>query len=484
MFRASPWITYDPPSDSQPSQPMVDNDTEMDAPQISTLHDDGESPPTHASPARTGKFRVKLLVNEAKVGTKFITFNGETGEEAGVAGEAEDEDGPDEDEEDELIDDEEDASTPAPSSSGAGAAGAGASSATKSGTKRPLTKTKSSQARRKARLGGASAAPPASLPAAASLEAQGNLANDGPDAKASAESQVTLPQATTLAPSPGAKNKAVPKGTTAAQRAPRKSASKPKTTTAVVPPTSDAAADVSEGDDFLLLIQVRELSLNAQCPFPCIMTGHAGTVPSSPAHVDARTPEPEPEQEAEQEAMPAGDTAMAVFAVPALEPTTLEDIEGVPHPRYPLPTKPFQVQPAPKISTGYAPIVPLDRTKSKPRHWRMAHREIRGISGGRWFARAWVGDKDSELAVATEAALSLPKLPALSISTPPSVTRTPGKRKPKADAISTAASSRSASAAPEGVAPPAPLQRSATKKSALSTAVVASDVDMDIDLVS
>jgi len=218
--------------------------------------------------------------------------------------------------------------------------------------------------------------------------------------------------------------------------------------------------------------------------FHSSMTGHAGTVPSSPAPADTRTPEPEPEPE--PELAPIQDTTTSVFAVPAPEPTTLEDIEGVPHPRYSLPTKPFQVQPAPKITTGYAPVIPLDRTKVKPRHWRMAHREVRGIAGGRWFARAWVGEKDSELAVASEAALSLPKLPALSISAPPAGSRTPGKRKQKekADAMSTAASSRSASAAPEGVAPLAPLQRSATKKSALSTAVAASEVDMDIDLVS
>jgi Wiskott-Aldrich syndrome protein len=131
-------------------------------------------------------------------------------------------------------------------------------------------------------------------------------------------------------------------------------------------------------------------------------------------------------------------------------------------------------------------MTPLDRTKSKARHWRPAHREIRGIAGGRWFARAWVGEKDSELAIAAEAALSLPKLPvSLSIGASASGARTPGKRKPKAtDANSTAASSRSASAAPEGTAPAPPLQRSTAKKSALSMAVAASEVEMDIDLVS
>jgi hypothetical protein len=214
MFRASPWITYDPPasaSDTQPSQPM-DNDIEMDAPQISTLHDDGESPPSNASPARTGKFRVKLLVNEAKMGTKFITFNGETGEEAGVAEEAE-EDEPDDDEEDELIDDEADAG------------GAGASSA-KSGTKR-AAKIKSSQARRRARLSAPNAGP-TSLPAPASSETQSSPAKDVQDAPPSVEPPSTAPQATTTpaVSAPVPKKKVVPKGTTPAQRAPRKSASK------------------------------------------------------------------------------------------------------------------------------------------------------------------------------------------------------------------------------------------------------------------
>ena len=222
MFRASPWITYDPPaSDSQPSQPM-DNNTEMDAPQISTLHDDGESPPSNASPARTGKFRVKLLVNEAKMGTKFITFNGETGEEARVAEEAEG-DEPDDDEEDELMEDEAaDGSTGTPagaSSSG----GAGASST----TKKRSTKTKSSQARRKARLNAPATTPTPLLTPAAS-ETQGDPAKDVQDAPPSVEpSSTAAPEATPPpASAPASKKKVVPKGTTAAQRAPRKSAPK------------------------------------------------------------------------------------------------------------------------------------------------------------------------------------------------------------------------------------------------------------------
>ena len=213
MFRASPWITYDPPaSDSQPSQPM-DNDAEMDAPQISTLPDDGEGP---ASPARTSKFRVKLLVKDANMRTKFINCNGgETGEEAGVAEEAE-EDEPEDDEEDELIEDEVGASTP------------GASSV-KSGTKRPSSKLKSSQARRKARLNAPNTAPPTSLPASAPSESQGSPAKDIQESQDAPLPSVeppppTSPQATPAVSAPASKKKVVPKGTTPAQRAPRKSA--------------------------------------------------------------------------------------------------------------------------------------------------------------------------------------------------------------------------------------------------------------------
>ena len=223
MFRASPWITYDPPASDNQSQTM-DNDTEMDAPQISTLHDDGESSPSNASPTRTGKFRVKLLVNEAKVGTKFITFNGETGEEAGM-GEGADEDEPEEDEEDELIDDEEGGGTSTPATSTPGAAAA--TSSVKSGTKRPA-KTKSSQARRKARL----TAPGATAPtASASSEAQQSslpkdVHQDAPPSVEPPPAAAASQDASASPSAPPSKKKVVPKGTTAAQRAPRKSATK------------------------------------------------------------------------------------------------------------------------------------------------------------------------------------------------------------------------------------------------------------------
>lgn len=77
------------------------------------------------------------------------------------------------------------------------------------------------------------------------------------------------------------------------------------------------------------------------------------------------------------------------------------NLDSVILPVYPLPSKPFPVQPPPKIATGFAPVIPLDKSKNKPRRWRTANREIRGIAGGRWFARTWVGDKESDLANAT-----------------------------------------------------------------------------------
>jgi Wiskott-Aldrich syndrome protein len=97
---------------------------------------------------------------------------------------------------------------------------------------------------------------------------------------------------------------------------------------------------------------------------------------------------PEPEQ-------PVPSSPTTVLAAPLVEETNLEN---VPLPVYPLPSKPFPVQAPPKIPTGFAPPLPLDKSGKKVRHWRVAQREIRGIAGGRWFARSWAGDRDSEYA--------------------------------------------------------------------------------------
>jgi hypothetical protein len=95
-------------------------------------------------------------------------------------------------------------------------------------------------------------------------------------------------------------------------------------------------------------------------------------------------------------------------------------------------------------------MLPLDKSGLKVRHWRPASREIRGIAGGRWFARSWVGEKESEFASANAArststkatapvdGVALPKLSSVSIAGPSS-----GKRKaklPKSRGASAAAS--------------------------------------------
>jgi hypothetical protein len=111
------------------------------------------------------------------------------------------------------------------------------------------------------------------------------------------------------------------------------------------------------------------------------LLGYAGTAASSPVTIHLDLPSPSPSLPAE---------ASQASAI----------LDGIPYPVYPLPTKPFPVQPPPKIGTGFAPVIPLDKTTARVRHWRIARREIKGAAGGRWFARAWVGDKESDFATA------------------------------------------------------------------------------------
>lgn len=181
------------------------------------------------------------------------------------------------------------------------------------------------------------------------------------------------------------------------------------------------------------------------------------TVASSPVTATMDLPEP-------------GTPELEPAHVNSVVPPIPDDIqlEGLAQPQYPLPTKPFPVQPPPKIPTGLAPIIPLDKTQKRVRHWRPAQREIRGIAGGRWFARAWAGEKESEFAAALVAAaaqnkvlednrvpgVTLPKLPAISISAP--VGGRTGRQKgskvtANSSAAASAAPSRDGSVGPDGV---------------------------------
>ena len=150
-----------------------------------------------------------------------------------------------------------------------------------------------------------------------------------------------------------------------------------------------------------------------------------------------------------------------------LPPPALEDapLDGAPLPIYPLPSKPFPVQPPPKIGTGFAPMIPLDKSGKSVRKWRQVQREVRGVAGGRWFVKSWVGEKESEFAAAvaasqaaaqsaagdalTAAGLSLPKLSGVSIS---GTGRGRGRgARHGVDHSSTVASSRAGSALPESI---------------------------------
>jgi len=76
--------------------------------------------------------------------------------------------------------------------------------------------------------------------------------------------------------------------------------------------------------------------------------------------------------------------------LPPIPPPDFSLDPNVPVPLYPLPSRSFPVQPPPKIPTGYAPSHPIDTKHFPTRKWAIMQREIRGIAGGRWFARTWV----------------------------------------------------------------------------------------------
>ncbi len=160
-------------------------------------------------------------------------------------------------------------------------------------------------------------------------------------------------------------------------------------------------------------------------------------------------------------------------------------LEGVALPVYPLPSKPFPVQPPPKIGSGFAPVIPLDRNGRVVRKWRQANREVRGIAGGRWFAKTWIGEKESEFATAAATAaaaahaaaaqaavesaaaalsgmsgMNLPKLTIAGLSGVGSGKATPRLKALKTDSgLATGPSSRAASAGAESISAQLPSRK-------------------------
>ncbi|KZT08594.1 uncharacterized protein LAESUDRAFT_811211 [Laetiporus sulphureus 93-53] len=341
MFRVSPWISYDPSPDIRNDALARSNihfynmseDVDMDAPQISTLPEEETPEP---QPARTSKFRVKLLVNEGKRSGSL----GSSSSRKPAQGASDEEDEEEDEEEDQLIDDDDDGEMKLP------AAPIAAPSTSTSSSKRG-----SGRGRGGRRRGGKTEPAFSTI----SHELQG-----GP---------VDIPlsgASTPLAASSGRKKAGAGRGGTI-QRAIRKKPSH----SASKPPRTIPSIHRDEVESIL-------------------SETYPGTAASSPLMRDDRTPESE-------------------LPIPPAMPTMVLDdgaLEGVPLPVYPLPSKPFPVQPPPKIGTGFAPVMPLDKSGKSVRRWRQVNREIRGIAGGRWFARTWAGEKESEYAsaAATQAA--------------------------------------------------------------------------------
>nr|GAT59793.1 predicted protein [Mycena chlorophos] len=169
--------------------------------------------------------------------------------------------------------------------------------------------------------------------------------------------------------------------------------------------------------------------------------GFSVTAASSPitTHFDANTPEPEAVP------VPANGNGNGTIAE---EPMTI-NLQDIPLPQYPLPLKPFSVQPPAKISSsGSAQPAPLDRSGAKVRQWRVVNREIRGIAGGRWVTKTWIGAKESAYAQVLEkqaAAVALPKVPSIPTG---GTSNKPGPKPKAKNANAAASSSKAPSAVP------------------------------------
>ncbi|PPQ69442.1 hypothetical protein CVT25_004834 [Psilocybe cyanescens] len=415
-FRASPWVTYEPTTTyynrrQQASESEMDEDVNMDAPQISTLREE-ETPPPHASKKLTINPRKRPAAPPTSVepwsGTKKKKENNE-----------------DEDEEDQLIDeliddDDDELAKPSPSS----LSGRPTESASK---RKTSTKKKARKSDKKAGEVEKKVKEKVSQPTGAHNLAptmscfKANLAESHEDIEIINSSPTNHPGGESSVPK--AKKKVSPRKPPTIPRAKAKLA---KQKSAIPPLLLEDAAVLSES--------------------------YAGTAASSPVTAQFEQNSPEPENIAASSPHPA--------SAPLIDEPNLEN---VPIPVYPLPTKPFPVQPPQKIVSGFAPLLPLDRSNKKVRHWREANREIRGIAGGRWLARSWVGDKESEYSshvAATNQAktgdekantVAIPKLSSVSISAPAS-SKALNKLKVSSKSGSTVTSanpSRATSAIPE-----------------------------------
>lgn len=438
-FRASPWVTYDPPastsqsqSQNHPSDDEMDEDVDMDAPQISTLREDDSPPPPpppppSQSPKKAASTRKTKPLPKSKKPIDWAQIRNSVAERNSPG--SEDEPDEPEEEEDQLIDDDDDDDIPKPSpvpTPSSARSTADPSQKKKAAVKRKPRKSEkrppdAAEKKTREKIPQTSGAPHLVPPTMSWFEANPAEPHDGvvePEAPVSVEGPLKIKLSV-----PG-KKKTSPRKPPAIPRAKTKAL---KQKTAIPPLLIEDAGVLSEG-----------------------------TAASSPvtAQFEANSPEPEHEHSRPQSPQAPPSTGM-----PLLEETNLE---GVAIPQYPLPTKPFPVQPPPKMTSGFAPALPLDRSGKKVRRWRTANREIRGIAGGRWFTRTWVGEKESEYAAAlllkageekssSGGGMTLPKLSNISISAPKAVSKLKASSSKTASLSTSAAPSRSGSSIPEGV---------------------------------
>ncbi|KAJ7204430.1 hypothetical protein GGX14DRAFT_647011 [Mycena pura] len=410
------------------SKQEIAQDVDMDAPQISTLRDD--SPPLDPPPRR-----VKLLVKDTR---------GAAGQPSSSRKHAlsDDDDEEEEDEEDELIDDDDDVVPLVPPSAPPSSAG-DSPSKRKAPSKRKPRKTEKKLAEEE-RL---SAEKNMQAGAAASLAPTMTWFEVAPS-----KAQQHAGQMGTLDVGPAPPLNIVSLDPDPSKPAPKKKVKATRKPPAVPRPRVKAGPKAKA---VLLPVPPEDTT--------DVITGYTVTAASSPvtAHFEVNTPEPE---------------SLPSYANGPLGEDPLLNLQDTALPQYPLLAKPFSVQPPQKINSGFAPVLPLDRTGAKVRHWRVVNREIRGIAGGRWFARTWVGEKESPLAIALasgagekqSSSLALPKLPTMSISSPVP-TKTAKVRAGKTSSLT---------------ASTVPSRSSSTVPSKMRTIMVAPKSDGDSDMVA
>ncbi|KAJ7922813.1 hypothetical protein B0H13DRAFT_1981840 [Mycena leptocephala] len=398
-----------------------DQDVDMDAPQISTLHQEDSPPP----PPR----RVKLLVKDTRVAVGQASSSRKRAL-------SDDDELDEEDEEDQLIDDDDVVPPTAVPPVAPPSSAADSTAKRKAPSKRKPRKSekKLAEEERKSKekimqAGAPSLAPTMSWFEVSAAKAHQHVGQMGTlDVGHLPVNIVSLDAGAGAGPSKPPPKKKAARKPPAVPRVRAKPGPKPKAVLLPVPP-EDNIDVISEA-------------------------GYSVTAASSPvtAHFEGNTPEPEP---------------FPPFTNGPLGEEPPINLQDVAQPQYPLPVKPFSVQPPQKINTGFAPVVPLDRTGAKVRHWRPVNREIRGIAGGRWFTHAWMGEKESPLALAIasgdkqSSSVALPKLPTMSISAPVS-TKAKARATKNSSLTASAAPSRSSSAVPSKMrtimlAPTAPM---------------------------